>query len=669
MAAVTRQGRRWLIERYLVMVSVTFLLGVGAVELAARGESTSAWWPAAGAAAITLMLIPRSWRLPGAAGIVLFTCLSNVVAGRAWDLSIAFGFVNALEALTVVWLLTRSGPPPRLLAVRDVSTLLLAAAGGAAVAGVTAATAVTVFAGDEFLGTAMSVFASHVSALLSILPIALAWRPDIRSHGSSYRWLQPVVLGFAVLVVFAPANQLPITFLIFPVLMWGAFVLSTRALAVELVLMATAVTTLTMFGGGPFALDQWGELERRVVVQGYLLTFVIFAIYVSAARVEQLISSERVRRREELLQRGITGAPIGMLMLQESQDGEVVALQSNGRAQASLGIALRGPLEDPSGRNGPLTREEEATQAVLVAVRAAAKAGTHEAHPFEARVGDRVLALTVARIDDEADSTLITVHVDDVTVRRSAERAVRKALRDERETAIALRAADRQREEFVAAVSHELRTPITSILGFVEVLLDDSDPDPESREHLEIIERNAVRLRVLVEDILALTAQSKARSTACNLGAVAADAVTDLHRTARDHGVDLRLSDTPAVFVMGVRADLERIVINLLSNAVKFTPSGGSVTVEIDVNADPVVLRIIDTGPGIPPDQLSRVFGRFERGEYAKANQVAGVGLGLSMVKELADRNGFSVTLESDGVSGTTAVVELPRTTAPEFTT
>ena len=503
---MTAEGRRSPIQvavRYLLMLTLTFLLGVGAVELAARGESTSAWWPAAGASAITLLLVPRAWRVPGAAGLVVFTGLSNVVAGRDWDLSLAYGFVNALEALAVVWLLTRSGRAPRLATVREVSTLLVAAVVGALIAAVTASTAVALLADGEFLPTSLAVFTSHVSALLAIVPIALAWRPELRSHGSAYRWLQPVVLGFVVLLVFSTANQLPVSFVIFPILMWGAFTLSTRALAVELMLVATAVTTLTMFAGGPFAVAEWGELERRFVVQGFLMTFVISAIYVSAARIEQLTAANRVRRREELLQRGISGAPIGMLMLQESSDGKITALQSNERAQASLGTALSGPIEEPTGRDPAATTEGAAAWAVLAAVHAAVRSRSLEAHPFEAHVGERTLEFTVARIEDESDTTLITVHVDDVTVRRQADRAVRKALRDERETAVALRAADRQREEFVAAVSHELRTPITSILGFVEVLLDESDPDPESRGHLEIIERNALRLRVLVEDILA----------------------------------------------------------------------------------------------------------------------------------------------------------------------
>ena len=669
MAAPVRRHPLSLVERYLLMLILTFVLGVAAVELAARGESTSAWWPAAGASAIALLLVPRTWRVAAAGGVVLFTGLSNLVAGRAWDLSLAYGFVNAIEALAVVWFLTRSGRTPRLATVREVTTLLVAALIGAVIAAITASTAVALLEGGAFMPTSLAVFTSHVSALVAILPIALAWRPEARSHGSSYRWLQPFVLGFVVLIVFGTANELPISFIIFPVLMWGAFALSTRALAVELALVATAVTTLTMFGGGPFALERWGELEERFVVQGFLMTFVISAIYVSAARIEQITTADRVRRREELLRRGIAGAPIGMLMLQESPGGDITAVQSNERAHSSLGATLQGPIEPPTDHDTPATAEEAAATAVLAAVRAAARSSTSDAHPFEAHVGDRTLEFTVARTEDEAGATLITVHVDDVTVRRRAALALRKALRDERETAVALRAADRQREEFVAAVSHELRTPITSILGFVEVLLDESDPDPESRAHLEIIERNALRLRTLVEDILALTAQSKARSTACNVGALAADAVTDLRKTASDHGVDLRLNDSPAVFVMGVRADLERIVINLLSNAIKFTPPGGTVSVDIDQTDDPVVLTIADTGPGIPPDQLEAVFARFERGAYAKENQVAGVGLGLSMVRELANRNSFSVRLESDGVSGTTAVLKMARTVAPDFTT
>ncbi|WP_084129166.1 ATP-binding protein [Demequina sp. NBRC 110055] len=649
------------------LVVLTFTLGVLAVELAAYGESTSAWWPAAGTAVIAVMVSPRRWWPWVALALVVFTGASNVAAGRDLNLSLAYGLVNAAEATAVAWLLTRGGSPPRLVNVKEVSTLLVAAAVGSAVAGVGAATSVTLIQGGMWWPTAFSVFPSHLSAILTILPIALARRGESRSAGSPLRWLQPWALAVAIIIVFSTRSQLPITFIIFPLLMWGAFALSMRALAVELVITATAVTTFTMLGNGPFAISDWSTLEQRIVVQGFLWTFVASTLYVSAARIEQLTAVTRVRRREELLRSGIVGAPIGMLLLREDNDGRLWTIESNARARRSLGL---GSLSDHDGEEPiPVQAEDDGTRALVEAARSSTGTDGDDTTAVDVTVAGRSLELTATRMDPEDEDTLVIVQVGDVTEQRQHLRAVRQALAAEKEAVATLRAADREREEFVASVSHELRTPITSIVGFVEVLLDEEDVDPVQRRHLEIIERNARRLGGLVEDILALTVATTARRAACDVSRLAADAVQDVSTGADQRRVSIVMRDSPATFVVGVRADLERILINLLSNAAKFSPPGSTVHVAIDRQGDPVRLTITDEGPGIPPDQIEQVFGRFQRGTFATENQVPGVGLGLAMVRELAHRNDFTVRLVSDGEHGTTAVVEMPRSPSPDFTT
>lgn len=663
--AVATSGRLAAAYRYVAMLGLTFVLGVAAVERATRGQSTSAWWPAAGAATIALLVAPARWRLVASLGVAITASGSNMVAGREPDLAIAFGIANAVEALIVVMLLTRRGRAPRLNSVRDVTTLVFAATVGAVVGALLAGLAVAVLAVDDFGGTVLSVFTSHVSAILTIVPLALTWRPEVRSRGPAIRWLQPVVLAALVLVIFLPADQIPVEFALFPVLVWGGFALSTRALSIELVLVVTAVTTLTIFGGGPFSDPSWPELNRRFVVQTFLLTLIGSALYVSAARLEQLMSGLRAEHREQLLRTGIVGAPIGMLMLREDEYGTVSVIQSNTRAVRELGRHVASAADPSATTAVPLLPVDDATRAVLDAVAESALTDEHEPTSVEVLVRERTLRLTVTRMSSDEDETLVTVQVQDVTERRESEQALQRALQDEREAAERLRAVDRERDDFVASVSHELRTPITSILGFVEILLDEANLEPAERGQLEIVERNARRLGGLVEDILAITTTSRSHAGECDVTRIAAEAVEDVQTAALHRGVILHMHHAPPAYVTCVRADLERILINLLSNAVKFSPAAASVEVEIELTVTTVRIAITDQGPGIPAEQLDQVFERFHRGAFATENQVPGVGLGLAMVRELAARHRFEVRLESDGVRGTTAIIEMPRTAAP----
>ena len=645
--------------RYGALVLLTVVLAYGAVALSAGGQSTSAWWPATGTAVLAVLAVPRRHWVTAAVGIVVIGVAANLVAGRAWDLSLLLGVGNGLEALLVVQVLLWKRERARLDTVWNVTWLLGAALAGAAAAAIIAGIAVATVADGEFGATARSVLASHVSAVLAIVPLALVQGDDGRRRGGALRWLQPAVLVACLAVLLPSTDQFPIVFVFLPVLLWGAFVLSTRMLYIETLVTAATVTVLTLAGIGPFATQEWIELDRRFVVQGFLLALVGSALYVSAARLEQLATEDRVRRREELLRAAIVGAPFGMLLLRVAADGAVRVVQSNTRAVAKLGQRVA-TGDRPGGAGLPLRPVDGPTQAVLEAVRRSSEAAAGETTHVEAVVRGRTLELAIARTAHADEDELITIHIEDVTEERERQLALEQTLRDEQDAAAHLRAVDREREAFVASVSHELRTPITSILGFAEIMQDEVELDEGGRGYLGIIERNAQRLRDLVEDILAMTASTTTSADRCDAAQVVAHIVEDMRPAAASREVELRLDDAPPTPVEGVLTDIERIVTNLLGNAVKFSPPGAAVDVRIEHDDGVAQVLIVDAGPGIPSDQLEAVFGRFQRGEFATANQVPGVGLGLSMVREMAERNGFTVRLESDGASGTTAVIEIP---------
>jgi signal transduction histidine kinase/amino acid transporter len=224
---------------------------------------------------------------------------------------------------------------------------------------------------------------------------------------------------------------------------------------------------------------------------------------------------------------------------------------------------------------------------------------------------------------------------------------------------------DRAKSEFLSTFSHELRTPLTSIRAYTELLRDEDTIGSDEDRMLEIIEKNSVRLSVLIEDILTLSHLNSAVYD-IHLVPVDVDPVIEmvcesLLPTAEGKALTLtaRISGTGAM-VLGDEQQLERLLLNLVSNAVKFTPPGGSVLVDVWVSASSVVLSVADTGIGIPANEQEAVFGRFFRGAEATREVIPGTGLGLAIVQAIVEHHGGTLTLDSAAGQGTTVRVRLP---------
>ncbi len=229
----------------------------------------------------------------------------------------------------------------------------------------------------------------------------------------------------------------------------------------------------------------------------------------------------------------------------------------------------------------------------------------------------------------------------------------------------------RLKDEFVGLISHELRTPLSSILGYLELMRDDAD-DPLSDEqmmYLGIAERNAHRLLRLMGDLL-FTAQVGANSfnierSEVDIAPVVRASIESASPVAVAQGVTI-VEDVDDEFAL-VSGDPTRIgqaIDNLLSNAIKFTPRGGNVTIAVSSDGDEIVVRLTDTGMGIPANELDQLFSRFFRASTATRAAVPGVGLGLTITKAIIDAHGGSLDVESEVGVGTTFIVRLPRITA-----
>jgi two-component system phosphate regulon sensor histidine kinase PhoR len=229
-----------------------------------------------------------------------------------------------------------------------------------------------------------------------------------------------------------------------------------------------------------------------------------------------------------------------------------------------------------------------------------------------------------------------------------------------------LRRADRIRRDFVANVSHELRTPLTAIRGYVEAL-GDADPQ-ESRRFLEIVSRHTLRMERLVRDLLRLArldaGQEILERVPCSVEGLFTAVEADLSGLLTSRGQTVAREVAPeAATVHGDPAKLQDALRNLLENATNHSPEGGRIVMDARRHGERIVITVADEGPGIPPNDLTRIFERFYRVDKARTREgkdPGGTGLGLSIVRHLVELHGGRVSAANRPARGAIFTVELP---------
>jgi signal transduction histidine kinase len=228
------------------------------------------------------------------------------------------------------------------------------------------------------------------------------------------------------------------------------------------------------------------------------------------------------------------------------------------------------------------------------------------------------------------------------------------------------RQLDRAKDDFVSTVSHELRTPLTSISGYIELFEDDFDAlTPAQHSMLDVVKRNVRRLRNLIEDLLTLSmVESDTFRTsfdALDLSHLTSDVVHDVSAIAARAGVRVHESGPGRpVPVSGDAEQLSRAVLNLVTNAIKFSLPGGQVLVRLTEEDGTAVISVVDHGIGIPAEELATLGTRFFRATNAVEAEISGTGLGLKIVRTIADKHGGRLELESEVGRGTTARLAVP---------
>ena len=224
---------------------------------------------------------------------------------------------------------------------------------------------------------------------------------------------------------------------------------------------------------------------------------------------------------------------------------------------------------------------------------------------------------------------------------------------------------DNMRKEFIADVSHELKTPITSIMGYADTLLENDVDSEVNKKFLERISAEASRMSRLVSDLLTLsrydTSKAKIEKSEFDLGALVKYTFDglDLEMKKKNQiGECFVTSNVPLVYAD--KNGIERVVLNILTNAIKYTPEGGSIKVYVGFVYNDAYIKIIDTGIGIPKEDLDKIFERFYRVDKARTREMGGTGLGLSIAKEILDQNNSMIDIKSEVGKGTEVVIRIP---------
>src|SRR5262249_18303467 len=257
--------------------------------------------------------------------------------------------------------------------------------------------------------------------------------------------------------------------------------------------------------------------------------------------------------------------------------------------------------------------------------------------------------------------------VIDITDRMLAEREREQLLKQEKAALAEAQAANQSKDEFLTVASQELRSPLNSILGSARLLRTRPADPSQVKQTVEIIERNGRMQLQLIEDLLdtarIISGKLKLEVQPVGLVGVVMAALEAVRPAAQAKGIDMVSDIDPlAGQITGDAGRLQQVVWNLLSNAIKFTPRSGRVELRMESVDHQVRITVSDTGKGIEPEFMPYVFDRFRQSDSSSARRFGGLGLGLSLVKQLVESHGGTVEAASDGPGcGATFIVALPQ--------
>jgi PAS domain S-box-containing protein len=309
--------------------------------------------------------------------------------------------------------------------------------------------------------------------------------------------------------------------------------------------------------------------------------------------------------------------------------------------------------------------DKEASQAAFRELQATGYL-RYEDLPLQTRHGQSREVEFVSNVYEEDGDQVIQCNVRDITDRKLREKERRLLLEDAQSAHAEADTANNIKNEFLAVLSHELRTPLTSILGWSTMLNDGKLNEQESKRAIDSILRNARAQRQLIDDLLdisrVITGKLRLDVRPLDLAPMVKAIVDDARPSADARSIHLQIAIDPLESPISGDPDrIRQIIWNLLTNAIKFTPKGGRVEVRLERIESNVEITIGDTGQGISPELLPHVFDRFRQSDSSSTRTHGGLGLGLSIARQLVEMHGGTVTAESPGAGeGSTFQVTLP---------
>jgi len=238
---------------------------------------------------------------------------------------------------------------------------------------------------------------------------------------------------------------------------------------------------------------------------------------------------------------------------------------------------------------------------------------------------------------------------------------------DRKQAEMQIVTAGRRREQFLAMLSHELRNPLAAVLSATRILQNVNASPPATARARDVVERQSRHMARLLDDLLDVARITRGglslRKERVDLGLIVKAAVEALMPSIDERGMELRVSESSTPLpVHGDAARLQQVVSNLLSNAVRYSPRGGRIYLHAELAGDWVELTVLDHGDGIAPAMLSEIFELFVQRDQGLDRANGGLGVGLTLVREIVNLHGGTVTVKSDGIGrGSEFSVRLPR--------
>jgi PAS domain S-box-containing protein len=374
--------------------------------------------------------------------------------------------------------------------------------------------------------------------------------------------------------------------------------------------------------------------------------------------------SERKRAQEHRLQLAAIVESSNDAIIGKKLDGIVTSW--NPGAQRMYGYTPEEVLGRPISILVPADRPDELPE-ILERLRAGERIDHYETRRVRKDGATIDVSVTISPIRSDTGQIIgASAVARDITERKLAEEERDALLEREKLAHAEAENANRVKDEFLATLSHELRTPLQAVLGFSKLLRAGRLDASATAQAIETIERNAQAQTFLIEDLLdqsrIITGKLAIHARPHDLAPLAEAALDSVRPAANAKGVMVSLSVDPQLGLVPIDANrIEQAMRNLLSNAVKFTPRGGKVSLQVSRVGSSLQIVVSDTGIGVPPEFQPYVFDPFRQAQSSSTRSHGGLGLGLSIVRQIVEMHGGTVEVESEGTGrGTIFRISLP---------